>query len=191
VLIADDSESLRLVMRITVESQGWTVLEAPTGYDALARSAQERPDLVLLDLSFGDDLDGIEVCRQMRADAATAQVPIVVLTASDRLDDRDKVMAAGANEYLTKPFGPLDLLEVMRRMLGQYLSGAGLGLYLVDAGAITAAQLQRALVRQRQRAGSGKAIQLGALLVESGFISERDLDQALERQRRELGIPSP
>jgi two-component system, OmpR family, phosphate regulon response regulator PhoB len=188
VLIADDSEALRLVMRITVESQGWSVLEAPTGYDALALAAAERPDLVLLDLNFGDDLDGIEVCRQLRAQSATAQLPVVVLTASELLEDRDAALAAGANEFLTKPFGPLDLLEIMRRMLGQYLSGAGLGLYLVDAGAITPAQLQRALVRQRQRAGGGDTIQLGALLVEHGFISELDLDRALARQRSELGL---
>lgn len=190
MLIADDSEALRLVMRITVESQGWSVIEAPTGYEALARAAADRPDLVLLDLNFGDDLDGIEVCRQLRADPATAQVPIVVLTASESLEDRDRLLTAGANEYLTKPFGPLDLLDIMRRILGQYLAGAGLGLYLVDAGAITPAQLQRALVRQRQRAGAGEAIQLGALLVDQGVISDRDLEQALARQRSELGLSS-
>ncbi len=190
VLIADDSEGLRLVMRITVESQGWSVLEAPNGYDALAIAADQRPDLIVLDLNFGDDLDGIEVCRQLRAATPTADVPVIVLTASERVQDRAGALAAGATEYLTKPFSPLDLLELMRRTLGQYFAGAGLGLYLVDAGVLTAAQLQLALVRQRQRAGTGERIQLGAMLAEQGVISEDDLARALARQRQELGNTS-
>lgn len=187
VLVADDSEGLRLVMRITVESQGWSVLEASTGYDALAIAAVQPPDLILLDLNFGDDLDGVEVCRQLRAATPTADIPVIMLTASERAADRAAAMAAGVTEFLMKPFGPLDLLELMRRALGQYLAGAGLGLYLVDAGVLNAPQLQRALVRQRQRAGAGAPVQLGAMLTELGVISEDDLARALARQRQELG----
>lgn len=190
VLIADDSEGLRQVMRITVESQGWSVLEAPNGYEALAIAAAHRLDLIVLDLNFGDDLDGIEVCRQLRAATPTADIPVIMLTASERAQDRTGALAAGVTEFLMKPFGPLDLLELMRRVLGQYFAGAGLGLYLVDAGVLTAAQLQRALVRQRQRAGTGERIQLGAMLAEQGVISEDDLEHALARQRQELGNTS-
>lgn len=192
VLIADDAESLRLVVRITVESQSWGVLEAANGYETIATATAQHPDLILLDLNFADPtLDGIEVCRQLKAASETAEIPVVVLTASERAEDRERAMLVGATDYLTKPFGPLELLDVLRRVLGQYLSGAGLGLYLVDAGVLTAGQLERTLIRQRQLAGAGRKVQLGALLVEHEFISQADLEQALARQRQELGLSRP
>jgi len=189
VLVADDAESLRLVVRITVESQGWSVLEAADGYDAIAQAVATRPDLILLDLNFGDPtLDGIAVCRRLRAAVAIADIPIIVLTASDHAEDRASALAAGASHFITKPFGPLELLDAMRRVLHGYFTGAGLGLYLVDAGVVDAAQLQRAVARQLQLAEEGHRVQLGAVLIEMGAISDDDLSAALERQRRELNL---
>lgn len=188
VLVADDSDALRLLVRITVESQGWSVLEAGTGHDALRQVADARPDLILLDLDLGDPtLDGVAVCERIRADPAIAEIPIIVLTGSDRVEDRERASRAGADHFMTKPFGPLDLLDAMRRVLRQYLSGAGLGLYLVDAGVLTPEDLQRAVDQQRHLALDGQRVQIGALLIDMGAISDGDLVAALGRQRRELG----
>ena len=190
VLVADDADALRLVVRITVESQGWSVLEAASGIDALRTATAEHPDLIILDLDFGDPtLDGIEVCRRIRTTPATADVPVIVLTASGDPRDQERATAAGADLYMAKPFGPIELLEAIRQVLHQYLSGAGLGLYLVDAGVLPPGVLQEAVARQRTLAETDQRVQLGALLTDMGAITEADLTSALRRQRAELGVP--
>lgn len=184
VLVADDSESLRLVVRITVESQDWVVLETTTGAETLQLARAQHPDLILLDLDFANGgPQGLTVLRELRASPDTVDIPVIVLTASDRPADEVDSAAAGAAAYLTKPFGPIALITVMRHVLGNSLRAEGLGLYLVNAGALSAAQLSRALARQREREALGEHVALGTLLVEQGAISESELSRALGEQR--------
>lgn len=183
IVVADDSTSLRAIVRITVESEGWIILEAATGAAALALVRERPPDLLLLDLDFGTSgPDGLEVLRTVRAELATAAVPVVILTATDRADIRARALGLGATEFLTKPFGPLDLIATMRAVLGRKLEEPRLGLHLLQSGALTLDQLRTALDRQREREHAGKRIALGALLVELGMISKADVDMALRRQ---------
>ena len=183
IVVADDSSSLRAIVRITVESEGWIILEAATAAAALALVRERPPDLLLLDLDFGTSgPDGLEVLRTVRAELATAAVPVVILTATDRADVRARALGLGATEFLTKPFGPLDLIATLRAVLGRKLEEPRLGLHLLQSGALTSDQLRTALDRQRERERAGKRIALGALLVELGMISTADVDMALRRQ---------
>ena len=181
VLVADDSLSLRTVVRITTESQGWTILEATNGTEAIDVARAQLPDLVLLDLDFGDDgPDGLAVLTSIRADPATAAIPVVILTASSDPAHEARANAIGVALFLNKPFGPIDLIAALRRVLGPDVPAAPLGLHLVQTGALTPGQLERALAEQ---GGRGTSVQLGQLLVERRAISEPELAHALAAQR--------
>ncbi|MBS1819164.1 MAG: response regulator transcription factor [Acidobacteria bacterium] len=110
ILIVDDEVAIQRALSTLLRSRGYQVEVAATGRDALARVSERMPDLVVLDLGL-PDLDGPEVCRRIRE---SSKVPIVVLSA--RTAEADKVMALdlGADDYVTKPFGPEELLARIR-----------------------------------------------------------------------------
>jgi two-component system, OmpR family, KDP operon response regulator KdpE len=113
ILVVDDEPQIRRVMRATLSAQGYTILEAANGEAALEQFRRERPDLILLDMNM-PGMDGLETCRQIRA---TSSVPIIVLTV--RSSEKDKVhsLDAGADDYVTKPFGMEELLARIRAAL--------------------------------------------------------------------------
>jgi DNA-binding response OmpR family regulator len=118
VLVADDSNHLRELVRITLSSQGWRVVEAgdPGIVPELVKTA--HPDLVLLDVIFeGHKTDGFDVCRALKGDAATREVPVVMLSARDKVGDVAQGRAAGAAHYLLKPFGPIELIDAIKKVL--------------------------------------------------------------------------
>ncbi|OLD51331.1 MAG: response regulator [Chloroflexi bacterium] len=117
LLVADDLVPIRQMVRITLSTQGWTIVEAKNGNEALDLVRSERPDLVLLDVDMGPGPNGFEVCRQMKADEALKDIPVVMLTAHESDSDRAIGFAAGATQYLTKPFGPLELIDTIRGIL--------------------------------------------------------------------------
>ena len=117
LLIADDLVPIRQMVRITLSTQGWTILEAENGQKALEMARSEHPDLMLLDVDMGAGPNGFDVCRELKADNDTKGIPIVMLTAHDSESDRAVGFAAGAAEYLTKPFGPLELIDTIRTIL--------------------------------------------------------------------------
>ena len=117
LLIADDLVPIRQMVRITLSTQGWTILEAENGQKALEMARAERPDLMLLDVDMGAGPNGFDVCRELKAEADTKDIPIVMLTAHDSESDRAVGFAAGAAQYLTKPFGPLELIDTIRTIL--------------------------------------------------------------------------
>ncbi|HKW79198.1 MAG TPA: response regulator, partial [Candidatus Limnocylindria bacterium] len=183
VLVADDSAGLRALVRITISSQGWSVIEAENGARALELARSARPDLAILDLDFGDaGPDGVAVCAELKRDPRTASIPTVILTAHDDPEQRARATSAGANAFVGKPFGPLDLT----RVLAELVPGAGgtpsLGVLLVDAGAVQPAQLQAALDAQRALAGTGTDRRLGDVLVQRGIVTETAVDRALLEQ---------
>lgn len=182
VLIADDLAALRQVARITLSSQGWKVLEAETGERAIELAKASAPDAVLLDVEFAaDGIDGFAVCRALKADPATARIPVVMLTARNTQDERAEASAAGASAYITKPFGPLDLIATLSALVSQPASEPALGLRLVDAGALSPERLEQALEEQRELAISGRRVRLGELLTEKGLVSDAELARALAR----------
>jgi DNA-binding response OmpR family regulator len=117
VLIADDQPNMRQLVRLTLESGHFEILEAPDGDAALALARAERPDLLFLDWTM-PGMAGVEVCRALREDPATAGMRIVMLTARSQDSDRAHAEEMGADDYITKPFSPIELLEKVRDVLG-------------------------------------------------------------------------
>ena len=113
ILIIDDDPKLIDMLRRTLAYEGYRVLTATDGHQALAKAQVERPDLVVLDWLM-PGLDGIEVTRRLRAADAT---PILMLTARDAVEDRVEGLDAGADDYLVKPFAPAELLARIRALL--------------------------------------------------------------------------
>jgi len=189
VLVADDDRAVRALVRVTLAAQGWRVIEAATPDETLAGAREDQPEIVLLDVTFeGSPRDGFAICREIRTSGATRDVRVVMLTARDDPESRAFASAVGATAYIVKPFGPLDLVRMLQLVLDQPTPEPGLGLYLVDAGVIQPAQLERALAEQRLR--QGERVPLGAILVELDLADREDIDRALARQRRYREIPS-
>ena len=117
LLIADDLVPIRQMVRITLSTQGWTIIEAENGQKALELARAEHPDRMLLDVDMGAGPNGFDVCRELKSAEATKGIPIVMLTAHDSESDRAVGFAAGAVQYLTKPFGPLELIDTIRTIL--------------------------------------------------------------------------
>ena len=113
VLVIDDEPGIRRVVRDALRSDVPTVLEASSGSEGLAVAAAERPDLIVLDLGL-PDIDGIEVCRRLRS---WTTVPILVLSARDSEDEKTALLDAGADDYVTKPFGPAELRARVRAQM--------------------------------------------------------------------------
>ncbi len=113
VLVIDDEPGIRRVVKDALRPDVSTVLEARSGDEALSIAAAERPDLIVLDLGL-PDMDGIEVCRRLRA---WTSAPIVVLSARDSEDEKTALLDAGADDYVTKPFGPAELRARVRAQL--------------------------------------------------------------------------
>lgn len=130
VLIIDDEPQIRKFLRISLASQGYRVLESTDGRDGLARAALEQPDLVVLDLGL-QDMDGQDVLGELRS---WTRVPVIVLSVRSSEAEKVRALDAGANDYVTKPFGIQEFLARVRALLrlpqsttnspGQVLCGA-------------------------------------------------------------------
>ena len=110
ILVIEDEPQIRRFLRAILPAHGYRVLEAETAQDGLIQAAMHQPDIVLLDLGL-PDLDGLEVTRRLRE---WATVPIIVLSARGQEADKVAALDAGADDYLTKPFGIQELLARMR-----------------------------------------------------------------------------
>jgi two-component system KDP operon response regulator KdpE len=113
VLVVDDELAVRRFLRTSLGAEGFEVLEAATGEQALLAAAQDRPELILLDLGL-PDLDGVEVTRRLRE---WSQAAIIILSVRDREADKIRALDEGADDYVTKPFGLGELLARMRAAL--------------------------------------------------------------------------
>src|SRR5881275_2907371 len=116
ILLVDDEPALRELLRATLESVEITVDEAESALEAEALVRKRPPDLIILDLRM-PGMGGAELCRRLKADAATREVPIVLLTGADAEEARD-AQRAGASALVRKPFSPLELLSVVEQLLG-------------------------------------------------------------------------
>jgi DNA-binding response OmpR family regulator len=110
ILIIDDDLQILKLIGLMLERRGHRIIAATGGVDGLAKAASETPDLIILDLMM-DDLDGLEVCRRLRAQPDTARTPILIFTAKSMVSDKVAGFQAGADDYLVKPIHPTDLIS--------------------------------------------------------------------------------
>ena len=109
ILIVEDETPLMTMLRYNLESDGFRVSEAVDGEEALLLVAEEPPELILLDWML-PSLSGIEVCRRIRRSTHIRRIPIIMLTARGEENDRVRGLDSGADDYITKPFSPRELL---------------------------------------------------------------------------------
>ena len=117
VLIVEDQADIRKLIRMTLEFENFEIHEAADGAFGLNMVRAVRPDLVLLDVMMPGELDGLQVCQRIKADPELRHVKVVLLTARGQVRDREAGTAAGADEYLVKPFSPLQLIETIERLM--------------------------------------------------------------------------
>jgi phosphate regulon transcriptional regulator PhoB len=116
ILVVEDEADIRRLVRYNLEQEGYTVLEAADGEEALALAGKQRPHLVVLDLML-PGMNGLEVCRVLRAEERTAELPVLMLTA--RATEVDKVLGLeiGGDDYVTKPFSPREVVARVKALL--------------------------------------------------------------------------
>jgi len=113
ILIVEDQEDLRGVLRDLLSGSGYAVIEAADGQDGVAKAKSEGPDLILMDIQM-PVLDGYEATRQIKADPALAKTPIIAVSSFAMKGDEEKARASGCGHYVTKPYSPLQLLRTIR-----------------------------------------------------------------------------
>ncbi len=178
ILIIEDEANIASFVKLYLEKAGFAVERAATGTDGVARALASSPVLILLDLNL-PDIDGLEVCRRIRA---TSQVPILMLTARD--DDIDKIVGleVGADDYVTKPFNPRELVARIKTILRRTAAPAPGG----ERGPLVLGTVKIDAAR-REVTVAGRAVQLTpkefdllhALMEHRGIVLTRD--QLLER----------
>ncbi len=122
VLTIEDQPDIRRLIRMTLEFKGFEVLEASTGEAGLASAQSSRPDLVLLDVLM-PGIGGLSAAERLRGDPALRHIPIVMLSALGSASDIDAGLETGASAYLTKPFSPVALLDLVARLIAETPAG--------------------------------------------------------------------
>jgi two-component system phosphate regulon response regulator PhoB len=118
ILLAEDDPDIRHLVAYKLRASGFEVVEAPDGLAALREARREAPDLVLLDVRM-PQLSGLDVCRELRTGPRTEGIPIIILTARARPQDLEQAYAAGATDYIVKPFSPRDLVHRVEAVLAR------------------------------------------------------------------------
>ena len=120
ILIVDDQIEVRELEQVTLEIGDYQILAAENGQEAVRIAQIEHPDIILMDIMMpGSDVDGLEACRQLKSDPATRDITIVMLSAKGQESDIDIGKAAGADDYFTKPFSPIALIEKVEEVMGE------------------------------------------------------------------------
>lgn len=117
LVIEDDPIGLRLI-QYTLQHEGYQVLSALNGQEGLRKANEENPDLIILDVML-PGIDGFEVCYRLRAEPQTAQLPILMLSAKAQDTDKTTGLKVGADDYLTKPASPSEIVKRVRTLLAQ------------------------------------------------------------------------
>ena len=151
VLIVEDEPALMTMLRYNLESEGYRVSEAVDGEEAILLVIEEPPDLILLDWML-PSLSGIEACRRIRRNESARDVPIIMLTARGEDSDRVRGLDAGADDYITKPFSPRELMARVRAVLRRSQPS--------DHERLVYGDIEMDLARHRVQRG-GRALHLG------------------------------
>lgn len=123
VLLVEDEANIAEAIRFILSRAGWAVAVEPSGSRAIARISEERPAAVILDLML-PGRSGLDILAELRADAALAATPVLMLTARGQGRDREAATAAGATAFLAKPFANADLLAMLEAMAGRETAAA-------------------------------------------------------------------
>jgi len=118
VLIVEDQEDLRDILRLALEGAGYTVIEAENGRQGVEKVTTERPDLVLMDIQM-PILDGYDATREIKASPDHARTPVIAVSSYAMKGDEEKARAAGCDAYVTKPYSPKQVVAIVRQYLGQ------------------------------------------------------------------------
>ena len=118
ILLVDDDAGLTTLLDLIFRRAEFDVTVANTGNDGLKKAVEIQPTLILLDIMM-PDMSGIEVCRQLRANPATADIPVLILSATSNNADRDQSLAVGANAFIQKPVSPTELVSRVRTLLSE------------------------------------------------------------------------
>ncbi len=118
ILIAEDEDNIRKLIKIILSKGEYALIEARDGEEALEKVSEEMPDLIVLDLMM-PKIDGVEVCRQIKKNALTKKIPVIMLTAKREMKDKVIGITVGADDYLTKPFDPRELRVRVKTFLDQ------------------------------------------------------------------------
>lgn len=143
VVLIEDEQQIRRFVRASLEAEGMSVYDAQTGRAGLTEAATRKPDLVIVDLGL-PDTDGLDVIRELRA---WADVPVIVLSARTQEAEKVAALDAGADDYLTKPFGVPELLARIRAHLRRRQRGGALDASLVRFGQVSVDLAQRRVTR--------------------------------------------
>jgi two-component system cell cycle response regulator DivK len=116
ILYVEDNELNRKIVRDLLRRTSYRLIEAPDGEAGVTMASEQRPDLILMDVQL-PKISGIEATRQLRADPATAETPIIAITSFALSGDEQKAKEAGASAYLAKPYSPFALLSMIRKLV--------------------------------------------------------------------------
>ena len=133
VLLVEDEEDVVDLLRYHLRKAGFKVLIANSGSEGLEAVRQNRPDVVVLDIMM-PGMTGLEVCRAMKADSELARIPVLMLTAKSDVKDRVKGLETGAEDYVTKPFSPKEVVLRVQALLKRLRSGSAIGNTLESGG---------------------------------------------------------
>jgi len=118
ILVVEDTEDNRRILRDLLTSAGYALLEATDGSGGVDLALQEKPDLVLMDIQL-PIMDGYEATRRLKADPSTRHIPVVAVTSYALSGDEGKALAAGCDAYVAKPFSPRKILGLVRQILNE------------------------------------------------------------------------
>jgi two-component system cell cycle response regulator DivK len=117
ILVVEDQEDLRGVLRDLLTGSGYAVIEAGDGEAGVAKAKSDRPDLILMDIQM-PVVDGYEATRRIKVDPALKPIPIIAVSSFAMKGDEEKARAAGCDHYVTKPYSPMQLLRLVRDLIG-------------------------------------------------------------------------
>jgi len=118
ILIVDDEPGIRELVNSTLRLSGYQIFQAESGQKAIQIARAERPDLIIMDITMPGDIDGLEATHILKNDPETKGITIIILTARIQDTDLEEGLKAGADDYFTKPFSPLELIKKMEEVLG-------------------------------------------------------------------------
>ncbi len=116
ILIADDDTDMRMLLATMLESEGYTVLQAENGQEAVELARKELPALVMLDIHM-PVMDGLKACKEIKSDKVTRIVPVVMLTVEGSINEIQQAISYGAKTYITKPSSKAEILKVVKSII--------------------------------------------------------------------------